>query len=97
MTKIPGFPSGLARQLVRDPNQPALPAHLVNSPLGAIAYAGAQAGYARVNAWWKTRRTWTVTVSGDDELESATWIRDALWGLEVSGGTRASAGSRSGS
>jgi hypothetical protein len=55
----------------------------VNSPFGAIAYAAAQQGYSRAQTWWKTRRTWTVTVSGDDELfyDAQLWLMDQ-------GGTR---------
>jgi hypothetical protein len=83
MTKIPGMPPGLTRSLLRgeDPlaaGGPKLPAHLTNSPLGAIAYAAAQTGYGKAQAWWKTRRTWTVTVSGDDELfyDAQLWLMD---------------------
>lgn len=78
MTKIPGISSGLQRALRADPTRPALPAHLANSPLGAIAYAAAQNGYGRASAWWKNRRTWNVSVSGDDELfyDAQMWLME---------------------
>jgi hypothetical protein len=82
MTKIPGISSGLVRALSgEDPFAgpgKKLPAHLVNSPLGAIAYAGAQAGFGRAQTWWKNRRTWVVTVAGDDELfyDAQMWLME---------------------
>lgn len=55
-----------------------LPVHLMSSPAAAIAYAGAQAGWTRFHQWHKTRRTWTITIDGGDELffDVQAWLME---------------------
>jgi hypothetical protein len=76
ITQRPLSPGLRALVTKLDGEERKLPAQFAASPLGAIAYSAAQTGFARAQQWWKTHRTWTVTVTGDDELffDAQLWL-----------------------